>query len=203
MLSLGLEGRQVVRGLAVCAVAFVALSGAPAATAGITAQVDHPVVRLYESVPVKVEGAAGATAVAIGLAGTWTWLRADHGRWRGVLASPGSLGIFPLEVKTRPGGKVVLAAGWLRVFEPGTLSRPSFVTPDEVATWWVETIAHGTVVAVRRWPQLLFDRRDLRLHQLFVVAYDTPTHAYLGMWITAVRDGYTGRWRLLEASIFP
>jgi len=193
-----------VRGLEVCAVAFVVgLSGVSVATAGITAQADHPVVRLYEPISVTVEGAAGATAVAVGLAGTWTSLRADHGRWRGVLASPGSLGIYPLDVKTRPGGRVVADAGWLRVFEPGTLSRPSFATPDEVATWWVETIAHGTVVAVRRWPQLLFDRRDLRLHQLFVVAYDTPAHNYLGIWITAVREGYAGRWRLLEASIFP
>jgi hypothetical protein len=200
---LRLEGRQVVRGLEVCAVAFVVgVSGVSVATAGITAQVE-PVVRLYEPISVEVEGAAGASAVAVGLAGTWTWLRADHGRWLGVLASPGSLGIYPLDVKTRPGGKVVADAGWLRVFEPGTLSRPSFATPDEVATWWVETIAHSTVVAVRRWPQLLFDRRDARLHQLFVVAYNTPARDYLGMWITAVRDGYAGRWRLLEASIFP
>ena len=58
---------------------------------------------------------------------------------------------------------------------------------------------------MRRLP--LFDRRDRRLHRLFVVAYSRRGHPAvqdrLGMFVTAVRDGYSGRRRLLEASTLP
>ncbi len=52
-----------------------------------------------------------------------------------------------------------------------------------------------------------FDRRDPRLHQLMVVAYrpagDKRVSDRLGMFIMSFRNGYGGRWRLLEATVSP
>jgi hypothetical protein len=63
------------------------------------------------------------------------------------------------------------------------------------------------LVALKRWRRPAFDRRDRRLHQLLVVAYSPAGHPRrrdrLGLFITAVRDGFDGRWRLLEATIAP
>jgi hypothetical protein len=63
------------------------------------------------------------------------------------------------------------------------------------------------VAALRRWRRPDFDKRDPRLHRLFVVAYNPPGRPRvadrLGMFVTAVRDGYDGRWRLLEATVQP
>ena len=92
--------------------------------------------------------------------------------------------------------------------QPGTLSRPSFATPEGVARWWVRTATgHARLTALRRWPRPGFDLRDQRLHQLLVVAYSPVGHPgvgdRLGMFITAVRDGFNGRWRLLEATLQP
>src|SRR5262249_3386247 len=96
---------------------------------------------------------------------------------------------------------------FLRVFAPGTPSRPSFASPLDVVRWWVETVPRATLVALKAWPRPGFDRREPRLHRLFVVAYSPPgaTDATdrLGMFLTAYRDGYQGRWRLLEATIQP
>ena len=96
----------------------------------------------------------------------------------------------------------------LRVFARGTLARPAFKTPEEVAAYWVSTVgAKARIDALRRWPRPAFDRRDRRLHQLMVIAYspDAKTKARdrLGIFVTAVRDGYHGRWRLLEATAVP
>ena len=96
----------------------------------------------------------------------------------------------------------------LRVFAAGTLSRPSFATPEGVAKWWVRTATgHARLMALRRWPRPGFDLRDQRLHQLLVVAYSPVGHPgvddRLGMFITAVRNGFDGRWRLLEATLQP
>jgi hypothetical protein len=61
--------------------------------------------------------------------------------------------------------------------------------------------------ALRRWPRPAFDRRVRRLHQLMVIAYSphakTKVRDRLGIFVTAVRDGYHGRWRLLEATAVP
>lgn len=69
------------------------------------------------------------------------------------------------------------------------------------------TVPRARVVAMRRWPQPDFDRRDPRLNALVVVAYHPPEHHEivdnLGMFITAVRDGFNGRWRFLEAGVQP
>jgi hypothetical protein len=96
----------------------------------------------------------------------------------------------------------------LRVFAAGTRSRPSFATADDVARWWVRNVPeHARLVALRHWPRPAFDRRDRRLHQLLVVAYSPAGHPLLrdrlGMFVTAVRDGFNGRWRLLEATVEP
>jgi hypothetical protein len=60
---------------------------------------------------------------------------------------------------------------------------------------------------LRRWPLPADDRRDRHLHQLLVVAYDSPGHTAvkdrLGMFVTAVREGTGRRWRLLEATVAP
>ena len=60
---------------------------------------------------------------------------------------------------------------------------------------------------VKAWPRPPFDRRDPRLHRLFVVSYNVPGHPHasdrLGMFITAFRDGYEAPWRLLEATVEP
>jgi hypothetical protein len=96
----------------------------------------------------------------------------------------------------------------LHVFLAGTLSRPSFATPEGVAKWWVRTATgHGRLVALRRWPRPGFDLRDRRLHQLLVVAYSPVGHPGVderrGMFITAVRNGFGSRWCLLEATLQP
>jgi hypothetical protein len=96
---------------------------------------------------------------------------------------------------------------FLRVFAPGTRARPSFDEPSDVVRWWVRAIPHGTLVAFKAWPRPAFDRRDPRLHRLFVVAYSPPGHPLvgdrLGMFVTAFRNSYGGRWQLLEATVEP
>ena len=151
-----------------------------------------------------MEGASTPSGVPL----PWTRLQPSHGRWTGRLGRPAWRGVYPLEIRTAPDRRVLRNPSWMvRVFSLGTLARPSFATPEGVATWWVETVAAGTVAAVRRWAPLAYDRRDTRLHQLMVVSYH-PTATRdaserLGSWITAVRDGYRGQWRLLEATVRP
>ena len=137
----------------------------------------------------------------------WTRLRAYGGVWHGTLPAPGLRGVYRLVLRAGPGTPTVRSRCILRVFEPGTLARPTFSTADDVARWWVTTIAGGRLVALRRWPLPDGDRRDPRLHQLVVVAYNLPGHPAvadrLGIFVTAVRDGESARWRLLEATIAP
>jgi hypothetical protein len=63
------------------------------------------------------------------------------------------------------------------------------------------------VVALRRFQPAAFDHRDTRLNRIFVVAYaprgDTRASSQLGLFITAVRGGFDGRWRLLDATVEP
>ena len=94
------------------------------------------------------------------------------------------------------------------MFAPGTLSLPSFKTPEEVAAYWLrEKTAQGRLEALRHWPRPAFDRRVRKLHDLMVISYSLPARRSvrdrLGIFVTAVRDGYHGRWRFLEASTFP
>ena len=66
------------------------------------------------------------------------------------------------------------------------------------ANWWQKA---------KRWQRPASDRRDRRLHRLLVVAYvrrcRTRIADRLGVFITAFRDCYSGRWRLLEATVLP
>jgi hypothetical protein len=138
----------------------------------------------------------------------WRSLRSVDGSWRGNLPTPAFLGIYPVVLRIQVGAKPFGAPQWLlRVFAPGTRSRPTFDDPVQVVDWWVQAVAGETLVAVKAWPRPDFDRRDPRLHRLFVVAYapsgDTNPDDQLGTFITAVRDGYQGRWRFLEATVEP
>jgi hypothetical protein len=76
-----------------------------------------------------------------------------------------------------------------------------------VARWWDRSVAAVVVTASRRWPRLAFDRRDRRLHQLIVIAYSRHGSRSIAdrlvMFVTAVRETKSGRWRLLEANQFP
>jgi hypothetical protein len=162
-------------------------------------------------------GAADASAVAVRLSGAsgltgrplpWTELRRDGDRWTSRLPQPVLAGIYPIEVRTRPSSPVASRpVTYLRVFWPGTETRPSFSTAGEAVKAWVEIVAGGTLDASRRWPGTAIDHRLPALHRLFVVAYNTPGQPAaadrLGAWVTVVREGFHGRWRLLEASASP
>lgn len=151
---------------------------------------------------------AGASAKG-GLPLHWTTLHRVHGAWRGTLPAPELRGVYPVELRAAAGSKVLRADGWLlRVFARGTLAMPTFHTPEQVARWWVLTRAgKARLVAMRRWPRPAFDLRDKRLHQLLVLAYSPAgrpaVRDRLGIFITAVRDGYRGEWRFLEATATP
>lgn len=139
----------------------------------------------------------------------WTSLRLERGIWQGRLQMPELRGVYPVELRVRPGASILRSDEWmLRVFAKGTFSRPSFDTPEDVARWWVRSIPGGArLVALKRWPRPAFDRRDPRLHRLLVLAYSLTgrpsVHDRLGIFVTAVRDGYGGHWRLLEATALP
>lgn len=202
---------------AMLALAFVCTSVARGSTAKVAVTVEPAVIQLHQSAAVAVRGATGGAAVEVRLRGAstpsgvllpWTRLRPAHGKWVGRVGAPSFRGVYPLEVRIGPGGASLTDDTWLvRVLPPGTLARPAFDTPDEVVAWWVADVAHGTIAGVRPWPLLPYDRRDPRLHRLFVVSYDpagaTGPGDRLGIWITAVRDGYRGQWRLLEATVQP
>ena len=213
-------------GVAALACAAGAIAGGPngnvgrhgvAATGAPLVVVDPVIVRLGGAASVTVRGLpsrrlevrlAGATTAA-GTPLGWRPLRLASKVWHGTLPTPALRGIYPIEVRAGAGRPVARSASWmLRVFAAGTLSRPSFSTPEGVARWWVRTATgHGRLTALRRWPRPGFDLRDQRLHQLLVVAYSPVGRPgvddRLGMFITAVRNGFDGRWRLLEATLQP
>jgi hypothetical protein len=209
-------GRRVALALALLPVAVVAVAAAaPRGSRVVT--IAPPVVQLHQAARVSVGGVAGAVAVEVRLRGAsmpsgtplpWTHLQLAHGVWTGRLGEPAFRGIYPVELRTRPGVAQFVADSWvLRVLPPGTLDRPAFTTPESVVQWWVAEVAHGSLASFRPWPLLAYDRRDPRLHRLFVVAYDPPgatdASGRLGVWITAFRDGYRGLWRFLEATVRP
>jgi hypothetical protein len=184
----------------------------------------HPQLRLYPAVTLRGHNAivtvthlnvpslelrvAGATR-NLGQPLPWTPLR-DKGRaWHGLLPTPEFRGIYPVELRIRRGSPILRSELWLlRVFARGTQSRPSFSTPEGVARGWVRTLPlHARLVAMKRWPQPAFDLRDHRRHQRLVIAYtlagQRAVEDRLGIFVTAVRDGLQGPWRLLEATVAP
>ena len=173
------------------------------------------VARLGEQATITVSG-VHARSVEVRLAATdilgralpWRSLDPVNGAWVGTLPAPTLLGVYPVVLRTSPGAPLFTSQRmFLRVFEPGTRARPAFDNPVDVARWWVRTVPRATLVALKAWPRPAFDRRDVRLHRLFVVAYNPPGRPQvsdrLGMFITAFRDGYGAPWQLLEATVEP
>jgi hypothetical protein len=139
----------------------------------------------------------------------WRRLRIHGDTLRGLLPAPALLGIYRLQLRAGHERRVVSSARWLlRVVPHGTMARPSFPTAAAAVRQFVATLRGDQVlVALRRWPQAAFDHRDPRLNRLFVIAYaprgDNRLSSRLGLFVTTVRDGYRGRWRLLEATTQP
>jgi len=104
---------------------------------------------------------------------------------------------------------VLTSQRWLlRVFAPGTMTRGAFSTPVGAIRNFVSRLGgRQQLVAVRPWPRASFDHRDPRLHRLFVISYaprgDARPDARRGLFVTAVRDGFHGRRRVLEATTQP
>lgn len=162
------------------------------------------------SVEARLKGATDAA----GLAYEWTpyrWrrLRLSDGAWRGALPAPALLGVYELELRLDGGRRVLHSRDWLvRVFRPHTLARPSFPTAAGVVRDFVARLpGDEVVVALRRVRPAHYDRRDARLHRIFAVAYasrgDTEPASRLGLFVTAVRDAFHGRWRLLDTGVEP
>jgi hypothetical protein len=208
------KNTMVLSGLAAAVV--VAGSSASAATSSVAPRVvlQPAIVRLAHRATVVVSGLP-ARAVQVRLAGgtypdgtllKWRSLHLTGGDWHGDLPEPALRGVYPVLLRIGPGSRPVSVNSFLRVFEPGTLTRPTFDDPVDVVRWWVRA-RHGRVVAVKPWPRPGFDQRDLRLHRLYVVAYQpsgsSRAQDRLGMFITAFRNGYGARWQLLEATAEP
>jgi hypothetical protein len=215
-------------GMSALAVAVCLVGIAPAAAA----QRDHgphvrlslrsPVIDLFHSASVRVSGIAAQQAEVrligaideSGLAYEWTpypWqrLRLVRGTWQGVLPSPALHGIYRVQLRLDHGRARLSSNNWLlRVFPRGSSTRRSFPTPLAAIR---DFVAHrpgdNVLVVVRHWPAATFDHRDPRLHRLFAVAYtprgDHRVSSRLGLFITTVRDGYHGRWRVLGATVQP
>jgi hypothetical protein len=175
-----------------------------------------PVVRLGQEATVTVSR-IHAASVEVRLSGAtdpagqpppWVRLRLAGAIWRGTLPAPALRGVYPLELRTGADQAPLRPARvFLRVFAHGTQTRPAFGSPIDVVRWWVRTVPRATLVALRPWPRPRFDRRDVRMHRLFVVAYSPPGRPAvddrIGIFVTAFRDGYRGPWRLLEATVQP
>ncbi len=204
-------------------IVFAALGGLAVASVS-SASTQRPQVRLYPVVAVRGQNATitvthlNVPSLQVRVVGgsanfgqslPWTPLRYERLAWHGLLPAPQLRGIYPLELRIRRGSPVLRSERWLlRVFARGTQSRPSFSTPEGVARGWVQTLPlHPRLVAMKRWAPPAFDLRDHRRHQLLVVAYTLAGHRAvqdrLGIFVTAVRDGLKGPWRLLEATVAP
>ena len=184
--------------------------------------VTTPAIDLYHSAPVRVSGTA-ARSVDVRLVGAndrsglayqwapyrWRALRIHGGTWRGLLPAPPLFGIYRLQIRLDHSSKFLSSTHWLlRVFPSGTLRRSSFPTAAAAIRDFVSHLrGHQVLVALRRWPQAKFDRRDPRLNRLFAIAYaprdDSRPDSRLGLFVTTVRNGFHGRWRVLEASTQP
>jgi hypothetical protein len=150
---------------------------------------------------------SGATDRAGRLLG-WRAASRQGRLWIVDLPRPVLRGIYPVLLRERTGAPVTRSTRWLlRIFRRTATREPTFTTPQAVVRWWVRTDRHATLAALKWWPRSSLDKRDPKLHRLFVVAFNLrgrPGVANrLGRFVTAVRDGYRGRWRLLEADVQP
>ncbi|HEY2741059.1 MAG TPA: hypothetical protein VGI69_02630 [Gaiellaceae bacterium] len=204
--------------LAAAAVTEVAAAGSGPVQVVLSA----PAIDLYHSASVRVSGITAHSAQvrpvgAIDRAGLaykwkpyrWRALRARDGTWHGQLPAPPLFGIYRLQLRFDRGRKVLSSPSWLlRVFPHGTMARrPSPTGLAAVRGYVAHLPGHQTLVALRRWPLASFDHRDPRLNRLFVIAYaprgDKRRSSRLGRFVTTVRDGYHGRWRILQATTQP
>ena len=210
-------GRVICLATTATAVALaVACAGRASSTSMLQVRLQPPVARLGQDATIAVSGIpghslearlSGATDIE-GRPPAWRSLRLVGSTWRGRLPAPERLGVYPVELRTGAGAPAFRARGsLLQVLARSTLARPAFDDPADVVRWWVATVPHASVVALRPWPHSAFDRRDARLHRQFVVAFSPPGRPeagdQLGMFVTAFRDGYGAPWRLLEAMVEP
>jgi hypothetical protein len=208
----GVAGLLLAIGLAAPAAAPAAYRRGPAARLTLF----PAVVRLQRPERVEVSRLPVASLQVVplgalepgGRAFGWRSFRLVHGTWVVTLPAPLLRGVYPLVLRTRAGARVFRSGTWfMRVLAPGTLSRPSFSEPSDVVRWWVRGVAHGTLVAFKRWSLPGWDLRDPRLHRLFVVAYDPPGPGdpgdRRGLFLTAFRNRYGVPWRFLEAKLTP
>jgi len=198
--------------------AAVSLAGAGRATATpmLRVRLQPPVVTLGQEATIAATG-IHAASVEVRLSGAtdaagrplpWTPLELAGATWRGSLPAPALRGVYPVELRTTANASPLRPPRvFLRVFDRGTQTRPGFDNPIDVVRWWVRTVPRATLVALKPWPRSALDRRDVRMHRLFVVAYSPPGRPAvgdrLGMFVSAFRDGYGGPWRLLEATVQP
>jgi hypothetical protein len=203
--------------------AAAAVTGVASAGRGpVRVVLGAPAIDLYHSASVEVSGIDARSAQvrpvgAIDRAGLayewkpypWQALRARDGTWHGVLPAPPLFGIYRLQLRFDHGRKVLSSPRWLlRVFPRGTMARRPFPTAAAAVRGFVDNLpGHQTLVASRRWPLASFDHRDELLNRLFVIAYaprgDSRRSSRLGRFISTVRNGYHGRWRVLEATTQP
>jgi hypothetical protein len=138
----------------------------------------------------------------------WQSLERHDGELHGVLPAPALVGIYRLQLRVEGGRRFLSSSRWLlRVFPRGT-ARRAFATPAAALREFVARLPGDEVlVALRRWPRADFDHRDPRLNRLFVIAYaprgDHQRSSRLGLFITTVRDGFHGSWRVLKATTQP
>ena len=137
----------------------------------------------------------------------WRPLRLRRGTWRGELPAPVLFGIYQLQLRLDHGRKLLTDTHWLeRVFPYATEARRSFPTPGAVIHDYVAHLpGHQILVATRPWPLASYDHRNPRLHRLFAIAYAPRGRPgrRLGRFISTVREGFTGRWRLLQVATQP
>lgn len=213
--------RKVVATTAATAVLVITANASGRAASPIRVHVQPRIVE-YRPSQVSVTGIAAAE-VSVRLRGAddpagpayrwtayrWHRLRLVQGRWRGVLPAPPLRGIYQLQFRVQQSNRFLQSPRWLlRVMAPGTLRRAAFKTPRAAVDDYVRNLPGDQVlVAARRWPQAAYDHRDPRLNRTFVIAYaprdDKRPSSRLGVFVTTVRDGYHGRWRLLETTTGP
>jgi hypothetical protein len=191
-------------------------AGQASSTSTLRVRLQPPVVRLGQEATIAASG-IHATSVEARLSGAtdfagrplpWMPLRLAGATWRGSLPAPALRGVYPVELRAGAGASLLRPARvLLRVFARGTQTRPAFDNAMDVVRWWVRTVPRATLVALKPWSRSALDRRDVRMHRLFVVAYSPPGRPAvadrLGMFVTAFRNGYGAPWRLLEANVEP
>lgn len=203
-------------------VSYGSRAQAPRAKRRASVALRSPVIDLYRSAAIAVSGIV-VRRVDVRLLGAidrtgpayewtpyrWRRLRLRDGKWRGSLPAPPLFGVYRLQLRLDGGRRFLSSKHWLlRVFPPGTLARPSLRTPVAAIRYFVAQLrGHQILVAHRRWPMASFDHRDSRLQRLFAVAYaprgDHKAGSRLGLFVTTVRDGYHGGWRILQATTQP